>query len=415
MKTNVLAFVLGLITISTFAQKNELKIAEKSIKSSDYTNAVTAVLEAESLFANMDNKTKAKFYFLKAQAFYGKKEFQIATDTFEELFNFENAIGKKKYSDQASEIKSQMVQEVFDLASKQYSSEDFKNASTSFYLTYKLSPLDTVFVYNAAVSATLAKDYDTSLEYYKELRDKGYTGISTLYFATTKDTNLKEDLGSKSNRDLQIKLGLYKDPVDEQTESKAGDIIKNMAYILKDQGKTEEAIKAVEEARKLYPKDINLILTQADIYFQLKNMDKYGELMEVAIKEDPTNPQLFFNLGVISFNQGKVEEARSNYMKAIELKEDYGDAYLNLAVVIMNKEKAIVDEMNENLSDFDKYDELLLKQRGVHQEALPYLEKADKYSRSINTVQFLMNVYQTLEMEEKSKVFSDLYRELRDQ
>ena len=89
-------------------------------------------------------------------------------------------------------------------------------------------------------------------------------------------------------------------------------------------------------------------------------MDKYGELMEVAIKEDPTNPQLFFNLGVISFNQGKVEEARSNYMKAIELKEDYGDAYLNLAVVIMNKEKAIVDEMNENLSDFDKF--LLLNQ-----------------------------------------------------
>ena len=55
MKTNILAFVLGLITISTFAQKNELKIAEKAIKSSDYTNAVTAVLEAESLFANMDN------------------------------------------------------------------------------------------------------------------------------------------------------------------------------------------------------------------------------------------------------------------------------------------------------------------------------------------------------------------------
>ena len=102
-------------------------------------------------------------------------------------------------------------------------------------------------------------------------------------------------------------------------------------------------------------------------------------------------------------------------MKAIELKEDYGDAYLNLAVVIMNKEKAIVDEMNENLSDFDKYDELLLKQREVHKEALPYLEKADKYNRSINTVQFLMNVYQTLEMEEKAKVFSDLYRELRDQ
>ena len=63
MKNNILAFVLGLITISNFAQKNELKIAEKAIKSQDYTNAVTAVLEAESLIANMDNKTKAKFIF----------------------------------------------------------------------------------------------------------------------------------------------------------------------------------------------------------------------------------------------------------------------------------------------------------------------------------------------------------------
>ena len=80
----------------------------------------------------------------------------------------------------------------------------------------------------------------------------------------------------------------------------------------------------------------------------------------------------------------------------------------------MNQEKAIVDEMNQNLSDFDKYDELLEKQRGVHREALPYLEKADKYSRSINTVQFLMNIYQTLEMDEKATKFTDLYKQMRD-
>ena len=126
-------------------------------------------------------------------------------------------------------------------------------------------------------------------------------------------------------------------------------------------------------------------------------MKKYSDLIELALNIDPTNPQLFFNLGVISFNDGKVEEAKKNYEKAIELKEDYGDAYLNLAVVIMNQEKAIVDEMNKNLSDFDKYDELL-----------------EKHSRSINTVQFLMNIYQTLEMDEKATKFTDLYKEMRD-
>ena len=414
MKTKVFALVLGLITISTFAQKNELKTADKAIKIKDYSAAMTAVTAAESLLSKMDDKSKAKFYFLKAQAYFGKKDYQTAANTFEKLFNLENETGKIRYTELATTIQNQMVQDVYQKASDQYTAKDYKNASDSFYLTYVLSPLDTIFIYNAAVSSTLAKDYDNSLKYYKELREIGYTGISTIYYAISKQTDEKEDLGNEKNRDLQVKLGLYKDPVNEQTESKTGDIIKNVAYILKTQGKTEEAIKAVEEAREIYPKDINLILTQADIYFQLKDMKKYSDLIELALNIDPTNPQLFFNLGVISFNDGKVEEAKKNYEKAIELKEDYGDAYLNLAVVIMNQEKAIVDEMNKNLSDFDKYDELLEKQRGVHREALPYLEKADKYSRSINTVQFLMNIYQTLEMDEKATKFTDLYKQMRD-
>ncbi|MDA9070864.1 tetratricopeptide repeat protein [bacterium] len=414
MKTKVFALVLGLITISTFAQKNELKTADKAIKIKDYSAAMTAVTAAESLLSKMDDKSKAKFYFLKAQAYFGKKDYQTAANTFEKLFSLEDKIGKKRYTELARTIQSKMVQDVYQQASDQYVAKDYKNAANNFYLSYMLSPLDTVFIYNSAVSFSLAKEYESSLNYYKELKDIGYTGITTLYFATSKDSGLKENLGTKGNRDLQVKLGLYKDPVNEQTESKTGDIIKNVAYILKTQGKTEEAIKAVEEAREIYPKDINLILTQADIYFQLKDMKKYGELMELAINIDPTNPQLFFNLGVISFDQGKIEEAKKNYEKAIELKEDYGDAYLNLAVVIMNQEKAIVDEMNNNLSDFDKYDELQEKQRGVHREALPYLEKADKYSRSINTVQFLMNIYQTLEMDEKATKFTDLYKQMRD-
>ena len=414
MKTKVLAIVLGLVTISTFAQKNELKAAEKALKILDYPTAITAISSAESLIANMDDKIKGKFYFVKAQAFYGKKDFKTAAIAFENLFNFENETGKMRYTQMATTLQNQMVQEVYQLASDQYTAKDYKNASDSFYLTYQLSKADTIFIYNAAVSSSLAKDYDNSLKYYKKLQDIGYTGISKIFYATNKQTDEKDDLGDEKNRDLQVKLGLYKDPVNELTESKTGDSIKNVAYILKSQGKTEEALVAVGEARKSYPNDINLILTHADIYFQLKNMEKYGELIELAISIDPNNPQLFFNLGVISFNDGKIEEARKNYERAIELKEDYGDAYLNLAIVVMDQEKEIVDEMNQNLSDFDKYDELLEKQKGVHKQALPYLEKADKYSRSINTVQLLMNIYQTLAMDEKAAEFTDLYREMRD-
>ena len=88
---------------------------------------------------------------------------------------------------------------------------------------------------------------------------------------------------------------------------------------------------------------------------------------------------------------------------------------MNLAVLIMDEEKAIVEEMNKNLSDFDAYDALLAKQKDVYKKALPYLEKADKHGRSLNTVQILMNIYSTLEMTEKEKEYGVLYKKLRDQ
>jgi uncharacterized phage protein gp47/JayE len=47
---------------------------------------------------------------------------------------------------------------------------------------------------------------------------------------------------------------------------KRGEIYKNMALILVDAGKTEEAKKAIEEARAENPEDTSLILTQANLY-----------------------------------------------------------------------------------------------------------------------------------------------------
>ena len=283
MKINLLAFVLGLITMSTFAQKNELKTAEKALKSQDFTTAISAITSAESLISSMDNKTKAKFYFLKGKALSGKKEFKAASVTFKELFDLENKTGKKRYSSEATLIKNQILQEVYQLASDQYTAKEYQKASDNFYLTYKLNPIDTSFIYNAAACSTLAKNYDLSLNYYEELKDLGYTGITTLYFATSIANDSKENLQTKSNRDLKVKLGLYKDPVDEVTESKYAEIIKNIGYIYVNQGKPELAITALEEARKLNPKDVNLLLNQAQMYIKLERMDKFGELMIEAV------------------------------------------------------------------------------------------------------------------------------------
>lgn len=413
MKTRILTLALGFATLISFAQKNELKAAEKALKKQDFSSAITAITAAESLIENADSKLKTKFYFLKGKAYMGKKDFGTAASAFEDLTKLETKIRKKKYSVEAQPLIGKMLKEVSERANQLYKNKNYKKSAEDFYLTYKLSPKDTVFVYNAAVSATLAKDYDGALSYYKELQGIGYSGVQTIYYAVNKETGVKENLGTKENRDLFLKSGQYSKPSQEKTESKIGDIIKNMAFILKEQGKTDEALAAIQQARQLYPKDLNLILAESDMYIKQGKMDKFGELMKLATEQDPTNPTLYFNLGVVSNDQKKTEEARKYYLKAIELKADYGDAYMNLAALILQKEKPILEEMNKNLSDFDKYDELQAKQKIVYKEALPYLEKADKYGRSLDSVRTLMNIYENLAMDAKSKEYRDLYKKMK--
>ncbi|APG64097.1 hypothetical protein LPB136_01355 [Tenacibaculum todarodis] len=414
MKKQILALTLGLMTVGAMAQKNELKAAEKAIKKNDFSGAITAISSAESLMSNMDAKLKAKFYFLKGKAFAGKKDYKNAADAFNSLLKHEEATGKAKYTKEAAPMLNKLISDVSQKAIKQYNeSKDFKNASENFYLTYQLSPKDTAFAFNAAVAATQAKDYDSALKYYKELSDIGYTGIETQFVATNKETGVVENLGTKQQRDLMVKAGGYIKPETKSTKSKSADIVKNIALILNTQGKTDEAIVAMQAARKANPKDLNLLLNEADLYIKLKKMDKFGELMEEAIQMDPNNPTLFYNLGIVNFNQGKVEEAKNYYNKAIELKPDYKDAYMNLAIAILNKEQAIIEEMNKNLDNFTRYDELEKQKKEVYKEALPYLEKADGFKRSIETVRTLLNIYETLENEEKAAEFRALYKAMK--
>lgn len=414
MKKQIIAYSLALVSMGVFAQKNELKAAGKALKKQDYAGAVASISAAEALMGNMDAKLKAKFYFLKAQAYAGQKNYRTAADTFTALFAFEKETGKQKYTSKAKLMQGQLTKEVSEKALKLYNNEkDYKNAAELFYLTYKLSPKDTAFMYNAAVSATQAKELDVALTYYRDLKSLGYTGIVLEYFATNKETGEQERIDSESQRNLYVKSGQYTNPKDKGSKSKKATIVKNIALILKDQGKVDEAVTAIKEARIENPQDLNLLLAEAELYIKLEKMDKFGELMEQATKMDPTNPTLFFNLGVVNYNQDKIEEAQGYYKKAIELDPTYRDAYLNLGLSILNKRVAIVEEMNNSLNDFDKYDALEQKQKDVCNEALPYLIKADSLKRTLDTVKTILNIYDTIENDEKSDEFRALYKSMK--
>jgi hypothetical protein len=82
---------------------------------------------------------------------------------------------------------------------------------------------------------------------------------------------------------------------------------------------------------------------------------------------------------------------------------------------MLAEEKEIIEEMNNNLSDYDKYDALLAKQKALYIKALPYLMKADTIERSEGTVRTLLNMYDTLEMIEEADALRPIYKEMRGQ
>lgn len=405
------------IGLSTYAQKDELKATEKALKKGDLTAAKTAIDQTEGLIAN-DEKSRAKFYFLKAKTYYeiAKKNpaldanaYDTAAKSFQALLKLEKDSGKEKYTKEAKPLLQSLVADVSNKGIKEYQNKDYKNAEKSLYQTYTLSKKDTVFLEYAANAAYLNKDYENALSYFRTLKELGYTGIATTYTATNIESNKRENFGTKNQMELMIKTKQYKDPKVEVSKSKKASIVKNIAFILVEKGEVENAIAAVQEARKVDPNDINILLTEANLLLKLGKKEEFAALMKEAIQQDPTNPNLYFNVGVISQEQGDKEEALKFYNKAIELDPNYADAYINLGALKLEKDKELVEEMNNNLSNFKKYDEIKAKQKELYKEVLPIYEKArllkkeEKKEEDLDIVRTLMSMYENLEMDEQFK------------
>src|SRR5690606_1581014 len=172
----------------------------------------------------------------------------------------------------------------------------------------------------------------------------GYTGESTAYLAVNKETGETENLGSEENRDLMVKTGQYTDPSEEETEARYPENINNIALIYNEKGDTEKATEAIKDARAANPDDMNLLLTEANMYIQAGDKAKLQSVMEEAIQKDPSNPTLYYNLGVITAEQGNNEQAGEYYKKAIELDPQNENAYLNLASMTLSSEQDLVNE-----------------------------------------------------------------------
>lgn len=405
MKTRILTAVLAMFTVVSFAQKKEIKRAGKAVEKGDYQEAKDYLNQAEAQLANADEDEKADFYLYKGYALIGNGENVPAADLMaaSEAMQKAKELGHADAQQGAAAVSNALV----NSAIADQNAEKYAEAAEKLNASYRMNTQDTLYLYYAASNAVNAQDYDSALKYYEELQDLGFTGEEVIYTAVNKETGEEERMASKEQRDLFVKAGTYINPQEKKSESRKGEIAKNIALIYIEKGEKEKAIAAMETAKNENPNDVSLMQAEADMYYQMGDMKKYRELIEEVVAQNPNDAVLYYNLGVSSAELGEHDRAIDYYKKAIELDPEMSNARINIAYVILNKEQPIVEEMNKlgmSKADQKKYDELAQERQNIYKEALPHLEKViAKDPTNIEAARTIMNIHYQLNQTEKAE------------
>ena len=377
----------------SFSQKKELRNANKKFDAGDIDAAKEIIDSNIRLFENADSKVFNNYIFLSAKILRSKENFE---KSFEKLKSIESV---KSLAEDVSNELELLITDIVNSAILDNKQESYLESSKKLYLAYNIDNEAEDYLYYAASSSVNAGDWKTALKLYLELKELNYQGIITKYYVTKIDTGEKLEVDSMQYELFKKLPKEYSDFIEEETESKFPEIVKNIALIYNQLGMKDQAMSAVSEARNSNPEDVNLILVEANLYIELDEMEKFKELMIEAIRLKPNDHILFFNLGVVNADQGNVEDARKYYEKAIEINPSYEAAYLNLVALILEEEPKIVDKMNSlgtSRADNAKYDVLKKKREDLYRECVPILKTLIELNKDEEAIRTLMNIYGTL-------------------
>ncbi|WP_060875373.1 tetratricopeptide repeat protein [Myroides odoratus] len=397
----------------SMAQKKELKDAEKAVKKGNVVEANAALKAVEGVLGQATNDQKIQFYYLKSnlafQQIEKNQDFDANVDRMVEAYKAIEAIDKNnKFAKQANEELGTVASKVINKAIEDNNSSNYKGATKKFKQAFDINPKDTLYLYYAASTAITSKDYPTATAYYKQLIDLGYKGNESYYTAVEKATGEVQNFGKDSKmRDVLVKQGTHTDPKLVKEESKRPEIVKNLALIYYQEGQYDQAEKAIVEARKANPDDTNLMLTQMDLYLKSNNMGKYEEIAKEALTKNPNDDLLLYNLGVTSYQAGKIEDARKYYEQAIRINPKNENAYLNMAFIKLQPDEELTNKMNSlgmSAADNKKYEQLQKEKKAIYRDAMNDLEKVLAINpANEEAIQTLKNIYRALEMNDKLK------------
>jgi tetratricopeptide (TPR) repeat protein len=247
-----------------------------------------------------------------------------------------------------------------------------------------LSIPDTIAMINAALAAEKSDNYSDAYKYYKMCADNNYGVGAEMY-----QSMIRVITADKNSDDSKV-------------------------------------LEVLEEGKKKYPKDFILNVEEFNYWFTKGDNQKAQAALQQAVQADPNNKILRFNIGVTFDNMIKSAQANKDfeqanlfmdksveaYKKAIELDDNYTDAYYNLGALYYNQSievKRIAGEME----DQSNYESEVKRADEMMTNAAPYLEKASELSpKDISTLKVLKSIYFNIEDMDKYNVVKEKLKAL---
>ena len=373
----------------------------------EFYKANIPVLEFNDALAKADNKNSAAI----SEQFFTPEKIMAIANAYSNTIDFEKKAGKeiltKKIQENANKLKPVLITMAVSIGN----AGKYKESAKILHSMYLLDKKDVEKLYYSAGYAVNGQDYDNALAHYNELIALNYSGERTIYYAKNAANNQEDNFDAKADRDRYVMLKTHTDPRDEKVPSRRGEIYKNVALIYQTQGKVEDAKRVIKEAVRLNPDDTGLMLTEANLYLETKDMVTYKTLITGILAKNPSNSELYYNLGVIAYNNKQMGEAETMYKKAIEIDPKNANANLNMAILKLDAEKDIIGQMNKlgsTPADNKKYDVLKVQRNNLFTGALPYLEKSVELDpKNKEAAATLLSVYKALEMMDKVKALKE--------
>jgi tetratricopeptide (TPR) repeat protein len=351
--------VLGislLVATTTFAQKDELKTLKKlydkeKLSAEDFVKYKETLVKLESVATTEDDKVASNYY--KAMSPLAEMSTMGATPNpmlIQKIFTPEAFTGMVNAMRSTLDYETKTGKKVF--------TDDINENITS------MKPIFT----QMALAFNNSKKFKEASRVFYNTYKLDPKDVSNLENAVITAMQASEYIDAeKYYREIKAigfnGVGLQKFNVKPENVAKN---IFNLSFFNKND---EQAKIDFIEAIKLNPEDLQIQMDHAAIYYRNNDIVTYQKIIEGILEKDPNNAQLQYNVGFL----------------------------------LLNDDVKIVEEINANLKDKKKYDELNNKRKAMFMKALPYFEKAYQLDVSnADTKAILKLTYEILGMKDKA-------------